>query len=645
MFVSFVNIVFNEKENKMSVIGKDNTASVTNSPSNATAYGTNPRPAQAAPATQQSGGGWSFHGTPFGLSPIGRSPGSESLGRLQAQLIERFKDADKAFEFTLLPIDNANEALHYSVLVVCLRMKQASNDNVAFHTLIVEATGEPLTPVNQQISGQNIEVLRTPGAAYDNNLIKKVESAVQRQFPAIPLLTSQATIVPRDFNLDDKNAVHALAVNTALALSTELQVRASGFKDFNLVEQAHDSKLQVNLSFSNQQIVDAVGYPVRADVGVKMLSQIANKARDNSVNSDDRAVVVSDLHGFVDLIYSPVNQQNNGFANIIPQGVVNTQQYSARYVITDLSTNYACTPAVTLMAITNAQALADSTNWAQVFRQSPQAQVRNKSNRVNTRDIGAIGIETPLAAGQELKKIDTATASFGPTELGQLLGMTFRPGLVISMDVGICAPNYWQSNIFSAAAEGNANATNALIAYANQLTNGNFSKNFQGGNLFTDAGNYVHTGYYVGEDGLRYDLRDCDYLAVANFAAVRNDPLLVRGWSDTFTRVGFPLEQRLAARKNYIQGFYPSAVFTGFAHRVTFSAEFLRALTAGCADAGMSLSINAGNAVDLNNQRGVGSFVEQALLPNSGNNMFRPEAPVGGVGFGTFGNNQFGARW
>ena len=82
---------------------------------------------------------------------------------------------------------------------------------------------------------------------------------------------------------------------------------------------------------------------------------------------------------------------------------------------------------------------------------------------------------------------------------------------------------------------------------------------------------------------------------------------------------------RLAARKRTIMGLTnDTAEFTGFAQRITFTGQFMDALTRGCKDAGLIVRINTPlSSSDFNNQRGVAGFVGSALIPQGQSFMSR----------------------
>lgn len=588
---------------------------------------------QAQNVPQQ--GKWSFHSSMFSRAPIGRGVGSETLTRLQTALAEVYKQANPEVEITLIPIDNTSEtSLAYSALVVCLRYKNTPELGIGYHTLIVEATGEKIPVKFENINQTQVEIYRVAGDACDPILLAKVAEKVRAAFPQSALYQAEACVVPRAFDTENKIAVHQLALNAGLAVSTELDIRQPGFQDLNLATAAHDSNLVVNMTFARQQLENAVTEPIRSDLLLSFTSQQQQQQQNASINSGDRTARIAELSAFIDLVWAPVGQQGGMFNPYAPVQPQVQQKYAARMVVTHMQSTFAVTPPAQLLALVTALSVRDDNNWIQAFRPTP-----TPGSDIDMHDIGAVGIEanfenSPTGFGT---RINTKADTFRPESLGQLVGATIQPGLVISLDVPECGPETWYSSIFAAASNGSVDATEAIYNAANKLTNNNFQKYFpQGSMMFTDQGNRIHTGYYIDRNGVKRDIRDIDYLAVMNVVGER-DPQAIRDWSDTFTRVQFPLAQRLAARKRTIMAITnQTAEFTGFAQRVTFTQAFMDALARACKDAGLNVRINTPlNSGEFNNERGVAGFIGSAIMQSGGSSVFNrdfgtPMAAQGG---------------
>lgn len=565
----------------------------------------------AQPATPQ---GWSFHAGGLFGAPIGKDLSSEYMTKLKTGLEEIYKNVDSSTEVQVVVLDPTNEpALVYSSIVVTLKIKDQPKLGVAYHVLICESTNEPLTPLLENINGQQVEILRVTSDALDNVLANKVKERVQRMYPGLAAYLVDACVVPRTFDPEDKRKLQQLALNAGMACKTELVMRTPGWSDFNLGMNQRDSTLVINQAFNHQQIEDAVGNPMRSDVLITFSSQKNKEQNQQSqglVNTGDREAKVSEVSGFIDLVWAPVQPQAQ-MGYYAPVAAA-TQKYVARLVLTNLSSNFAYTPSSMLLSLGTAMTLRDDNNWMQHFRP------RQTGRDVDLHDLGAMNIEANLAAEptQFGTRINTKADTFRLEDMGRYIASLIQAGLLFSLDCPENGPQSWYTSMFAAASNGSAAAYDAIYEAAQDLTNGAFGRHFvKGTPMFIDVGNRVHLGTWVDANGVKRDIRDIDTVAVANLIGER-DPQVIREWSDTFLRVDYPLAQRLAARKKIIAGLTNhSAVFTGFAQRVTFSTAFLDALSKGIRELAIPVRVMTPlSASSFNDSRGVAGFVQQGLL-------------------------------
>ena len=562
-------------------------------------------------------------------APISRGLGSEVMTKLQLAMIEVYKEANQDCEIQILSVDNVNEpALAFSVLIVCMRYKETP-DRVSYHTLIIEATGDKIQPVFESNGAKQIEITRVTGDAYDQVLINKVNERVRQAYPnAKAIVETDACVVPRSFNPEDKMRVHQLALNAGLADGTFLEVTKEDFDDLNLASARDESQLVVNIQFNASQLEDSVGEPMRSDFLINFSSQRNVNQTNKSINSGDRQVPLTEISGFFDVVWAPVAQGPAFQPQWNPQLPIPTQKYAARAVLTNVASNFSYSPSGILLALATAATLRDDNNWVQAFR--PQ---HVNTSDIDMRDIGALNIEANLSNEPNYgTRIDTKSENFRLEDLGGLIAAMFQPGMILSLDVPEVGAQTWYLSMLSAAANGSQEATMFIHRHANTLTNGAFEQYFPLGKpMFVDTNNRIHLGHWVDRTGMRRDIRDIDTMAVANMLGDRS-PEKLRGWSDTWTRVDYPLTERMHERKKMIMGLTSeTAEFTGFAQRVTFSAEFVDALTRGCRDAGLGVRIQTPlSSADFNNSRGVASFAGSALLA-TGKSFLH----VGGFGYNT----------
>jgi hypothetical protein len=586
---------------------------------------------QNANTQQQAAGGPSaapqrpvmdFHSGGLFGSPIARSSGSDYYNKLKNALTEIYKNANEGSIVDIIDLDNTSEpALMFSSMIVTIRYKHSPEFGVAYHVLLLEATGDKITPLMDNTNGMQIEILRVAGDAMDGVLFDLARDRVQRTFPNYPIFLVNGCVVPAAFNPEDQYAVYRLALNAGLAGGTELAIRDPNFQDLNLQPIVGDSNLSVNLGFNKSQIEDAVGQPMRSDVLINFSSKRDNKGRNQSerqsasLNAGNQEVKISEASCFIDLLWNPGQHQHNAFA---PQMQVDTRKYVPRLVITNLVSNSCYSIGSVLLALATTVNLRNADHWYQAFKPVTYA-----DREIDMCDIGALNIEANLfnepSANGYGTRVKTKDDTFKLDDLGQFLRALVREGMIVSLDCPEAGPQTWYTSIFAAASANSQDAYNIIINAANQLTNNNFQRHFTAGTaMFSDFNNRIHNGYWRDKNGAHRDLRDFDHLAVCNLVGDRN-PQFIRDWSDTFLRTTFPLAQRLAARKKMIMALSgETAVFTGFSQRVTFSAAFLMALDSAIADTGISVMITTPlSASDFNNLRGEADFANTALFQPS----------------------------
>lgn len=600
----------------------------------------------------QSNAGQSFSFRAMGVrSMMSRNPASEVLSKLTRTLTDIYKEAAQPdFEHTLIPVDlNQAPQLDVSVLVLCVRDKQNPNLGVAFYTFVLEGSVDAPPPKFEQIMGKNVEIVRTVAEAFNKNMLAVVTDYVARVFPDVHLFNAEACVVPRDFNLTDTQQVYALAANAAFACSQELESRAPNFSDINLANAQGDSNLVVRTQFNQNDSIDAVGHPQRTPVLIEFTAAPQNQNNNQlQGNNLGRTTRVATVGGYVDLVWDAPAGPNTfgGFGQPAQQqgwggNQPNFQRYAARYVMTMLENMQLLTLPAQLLSIIPALSLREGNQWVHAFKPNPLVE------GVDMHDIGAIGIEVnfegnPNGVGV---RIPTKSPSFTDESLFKLVAATFKPGMILSLDVPECGPSTWYNSAFAAAAEGNPDANNAILEAANYLTNNCFGQFWKGGRVAVDENNLIHLGYYMDPvDGTRKDLRHVDYLAVLNLIGEK-DAVVVKDWSDTFLKSQYPLALRLSERKRIITGFFSSAVFTGYARRVTFTPEFLDALANGARQAGLTMRA-ATSLTDLQQfERASGQYLNDYLMGSDPTGVFNRGGNVGSFGnTGSF-RSSFSTRW
>ncbi len=575
-----------------------------------------------------------------GFEPIGANIGSEMYTELKRQLGEILKTDD--IEFFILDMNKEiHTNLYYSGIIIAERIK-VQPSVIAYQILLLSGTADPIKPLIESINNTTVEVTRLPSDAYDSRIREIANNIINKAFPNTRSICVSCCIVPETFNVKDPAAVRRLAHNASTATNTELLYRSNQYQPINLSEVDNNLGLTIALQFANQQMYGADSLPFRSSVVSEFCFRPNARTQDRSLNNGAANQTITQVSGFIDAVYVPVAGASGTNPWLTQQQNTQrpTQKFMPRFVITDINC-HALTPDMVLLAIATSFPLRDDSNWIQTFRPSS-----NRYITFNITDIGALNIDANIAnetTGYGTR-IDTNTQTFTLGELGSLVATMFRPELAISLDVPDAGPSTWYTDLFVAASRGDNSAYNVIYNAANVLTGGRFERHFaMGQSMFTDVGNRVHLGYWTNKNGEKCDIRDIDHLAVCNIIGEIN-PTLIREWSDTWVRTQVPAPIRLAARKKMISSLTnETAIFTGWAERLTFTAAFTGALSNAIRDTGLPVNVTTPLASsDFNNQRGIASWAVEAGLA-----MGQSFAPAfnNQVGFNYNMGNQGWSRW
>jgi hypothetical protein len=589
-----------------------------------------------------------------------RNPQSDVITKLSNALTEIYKNGaqiDKSFDVTLIPIDyNNTRTLVKSCIVVAVRDLQNPDNGVAYHTLVLEGSSEPIQNDFQMIGNTNIEITKVTGDVWTPVFQGEVQEWVQRAFPGKNLLPVDAEVVYSNFDVENHNRVHQLAMNALAACATELDIRAGGV-DIDLGAVDQDNTLTVQMSFNNAQTEDVAGMPLRSDIVIDF--RAGGQPIPNQPGSNTRVSTLSRISGFMDLVWMPAQPQQQAFNPWVAQQQVapspdEFKRYIPRFVMTDLESQTLLTTRAELLALVTAFTLRENNAWVESFRPSP-VQVEG----VDWKDIGAVGIEAnfdrnPNGFGS---RIDTKSDQFQRGQnsaadyLMRLVASVFQPKLMLSLDIPECGPQTWFTSVFAAAGEtqnaNSAHATEFIIKEADKLTHGRFLKHFPANARVTvDENNRIFKGYWIDRNGHMRSLDEIDYLAVLNMVGDR-DPELAREWSDSFALTGVPLEIRLDKRRKIINGILGqnNVHIKGFARRVTFEPAFVDALVAACKEVGLTMRTIAPYAELNTYERGVNPYAAQAALDASGYTSGLFNRGFAGSNQGQFGNRAGFSRW
>ena len=592
---------------------------------------------------------------------ISYSLGSEMLSKLRTKIDDIFKtNNDPDIQVGTLLLDNSQvEGIYYSSVILTMQSKTKARFGVAYYILMLAGSNEPLQNKQKEWMGQKFEVIVPPSAGFDSVYMQPVmQMLVATYGEQTKYNYAGGMIVPADFNYDDAHAMRRLVFNAQAATFMKLLEQANPNGIINLANAKGDNTLQVTLSFNRGIVNDPAGLPTRSDVEITFASgsnmQQNSQASVNRTNN--RTETFGKIHGYVDAVWAPV-QQNQGWGAFNPQMLTApTQKYAARFVITEMDNFMVPSLGAFLLQLCSALPLGMRNAWYQAFY--GQSRFIDKKGGIDYTDIGALNLEANLPTPKNPAGnpsgigdfIDTKAKDFTPEMFGMYMHKLFRDGLIYSMDVPVCGAQSWYLDVFACANRGDVHAIEYLVKECDTLTNGYFKKVWEAQanrQIFLERDNIVHLGYYETDEGCR-DIRDVDTIAVNN-AFGQTEMAHVRTYSDTYLQTNIALEKRLSDRWNIIQAITKNkAVCTGFAERVTFSEAFLTALNIAAGQAGLNARLNIpATGLSMHVERGVASFIDGAIVPaNVGGNTFHQgyTGPTGAYnpGFGMPLWNSFG---
>ncbi len=585
--------------------------------------------------------------------PITNVPHAEAISNFQETIKRALPPTIDDFVMTIISVDGQTNQLNISSIIVAIQFGQKGQatpgSGVAYHALLLADT---LVQKDRQdvvqINGQNVSVIRPPSDAYDEKFKAQIAAIVAREFRGVSpdkIYDADGEVIPAGFEYKSDDQVRAVMYNALKAAASTLVTCTpdTGAEDFSLARAGGRLTVNTRVSIHQPHAVDPVGQPVRSDIVIDFIevkNTEVNREVLPSIHSGEQSEKLFTMNGFMDLMWNPEdsNVGNGGqfaFAPLNQQP--RTKLYQPRFVITRSDVENAGTLPVQLLQLASVLALTQNNAWMAQFM--PQKGIKNPMH-----NIGNIGYEAiPALQNQPGAPFNTLDDQFSMQQLGALLQTYFHSDLWISMDIEECGPGTWANSIFMAGAQGNSRANQEIFAAADYLTGGIFKTIYNGnGQAVISDQNRIHLGYYLDSKGQRRDLRDVDVLAVMGSEG-KNNPENIRGWTDSYQRADYPLEQRLDFRMKIIRRILgDGVVVTGYARRVTFENAFLNALLQAIVKTNVNLRaitpLQDGNVA----ARALPSFLQQATALNA-NGGFR--SAFGQTNQNGFMNNGGFNRW
>ena len=534
---------------------------------------------------------WDFHSNLMG-GEVARGSGGEYLTKFVKVLEEICPQIAPGLSVKIIPIGrNQYPNLAFSAVVVAASFTQADPKKlppaVAYHTLILEATGEELKPVNLRLGNEYVQYHRSTGMAFDHQLRGYCHNAVASIYRGVEdLLQYNAEVVTRDVSVQDREKIEEIMLNCCIAVASGLRLQSGDFPvlDLSSLDPSHDYSQQITLG--RHELRDIYGRPNRANVMVTFSSRKrgGRESRDlSAVNSADSVVNIADIGGFVQPIWMPENTNPYSYRQQDRQ----TQCLAAELVITSVNMPHVTSPAAICLAISNSVALAQNGNWmATLLHNPPRPGVPEDQDLTN---VGALNVVANLSGetseGIFGKPVRMKEARTNLEKMHSWLTAIFHEGLVVSLDVPEQSPSSWYLDVFAAAANDDPDAQAQIIAGFDEITGGNFTRRYDAtkSHLFSQSVR-LPAGYYM-DNGEMVDLRQLDLTAMC--VLHHQNPDIIQRYHRCMmasTKEAEALVKLADLHEIYQVSTNHTAVFTGYVERVTFSSEAITAMAAAIND-------------------------------------------------------------
>lgn len=530
------------------------------------------------------------------------------------EIIKKNSSSAEGGNWTIIPIDASAYRLHYSLAVMCGQFDLNGRKVIVTGTMILAGSNKQPTAESIQYGNRPVEVIRTPGDAWDNRTLQDVEEAVSRHYGAGNLIiNSGAVVIPEGTDVSDHGVVlrilSAIQSNAYAVMESDAEF-AEFFPepiDVSTIDP-QKNRMVATVNYNGPDYIDATGLPNRSDISLAL--QLAERGRyqASQLSSFQHMAQLSLLavHGYIEPVFAPPPPPQ-------PGQMPDERHYYPRFVMTGVeSLGAPITPELYLLAIATARLISTDCAWFPVFKNYGDAM----------HDVGAIGYrikQNPADPNEIGQRIETGSNAFGDNELMGLVRRYFHPEVAFSIDDADVGLESWLTSIFRQAAQGNHDAAEYIIVSANNLTGGRFSRIFDpNAPVVVNDNNRVHLGTFTDKDGRTRDIREIDYLTVLSQHGGQ-DLRAVQEWESTYNDSSAPIEMRLDTRMRYLREMAGGLRVTGFAERLTFSAAFMAALTQAVAEAGLAIEADGLQTMyGQNIQVGNSAIAAQALGGNVG---------------------------
>lgn len=534
---------------------------------------------------------WSRMGSDALSSGMSSTMESEQLSKFAETFRDCMSMLAETLSYKLILIDKESDVsrLAASQILLAVWLKEKKNEVVYFSNILARPAGD-FEPIQESWGNQTIEIPRFTPDAYTPEMAEVIRERLVESFGEVDFLNAQGQVIPTYIKLDDKKQVYSIATNAVRACVSQINMLQPGFTDVSLstftkyarAQSREDrERLECKIDFGCEPTPDAAGFPVRRTIQIRV--QVVQPRRRGNDLTGSRSDLCT-ISAYVDLLSTGNPGRSRYRRNDRPE---DTQMFQPVIVITDIVNHRLNTPAGTALALQQIFALPETGAWINALDPNGRGAVP-----LDMRDIGNLGWELDLEGDGKGRYIPTNTPEFQDRgALMDFMNAFIIPDPIFAIDVQALSGNYWSTNVFSAAADGNKHAYEDIIDGFDKLFDGEFRRVLGKDPMFMGNSMMMHAGYYENADGKLCPLTDADYLAAAAHNGATDREALDR-WNWSFAS-NDPQERRLQVRGELIRQILGSRVtFTGWTHRCFLSNHLLNAMVECSANAGYTVQLS-----------------------------------------------------
>lgn len=414
----------------------------------------------------------------------------------------------------------------YPATVYALPLEIGGKKASVLYVLVHETQHMTLEAQKLQFGSSQIEVSRNVSDVMNDNSYQQTLIAAYRRTAEV----AEGTIVEIggcDF-IPAKMSFVGIETDQSISQTFLTGYLRQIFQTFNgLANHAQGNAVRLNLAtakgnvsirheFGEKTIVKPNGLPVRVGQ-VSTLEYNESNAQNTSFAVSNSNRVIARAGSFVDFIFRGEQPVAPGQAQLPP--------LVPCVVMTDFDNGDFVEPRGLVYAILAMTGLYDTTSfpWMNAFR----AIGKKAKGDIDYRDVGVMALDRRLAPALGATEPSIInTAGLQDHEVKNLLARVVDlNNMVFAIDVDtISSNNFINSTIHAAAIGGNdeksIKANRRLVAWADEFTNGEFSKEFPAGEYFFKSSSLVLPRAYVPDDkGVPQDIRTYDFLGAMNLQA------------------------------------------------------------------------------------------------------------------------------